>query len=79
MADSNDDIMKEIRLLRNDIENSRILLEGEKEAFRRKLMNGMGNDIVSELNNPSKYSPLTAMKVRLARWIKIRKERKQYK
>lgn len=79
MADSNDDIMKEIRLLRNDIENSRILLAGEKEAFRRKLMNGMGDGIVSELNSPRRYSPLTAMKVRLARWIKIRKERKQYK
>lgn len=76
MVDYDDELLREIRQLRNDIENSRVILEGEKESFRRKLIGGMGNDITDELNNPRKYSFLTALKVRWARWVKIRKERK---
>ena len=47
---------KEIEGLKQDIKAKDIAVEADKYAFEAKLLNGMGENMMNELRNPSKPS-----------------------
>lgn len=70
---------KEIEGLKQDIAAKEIAVEADKYAFEAKLLNGLGNSMMKELNNPSKPNWWDGVKYKFARWKMIRKEKKEHK
>lgn len=71
------DVLKEIALLKNEEKQKENGLEIEKEAFKKKLMGGMGEDMLETLKHPKKPSFWVGLKYKYARWKKIRQENRQ--
>lgn len=72
-------VNKELNGLKSDIKSKEITLEADKYAFETKLLNGMGEDMMNDLKNPPKNNWITSVKIKFARWKKIRSERKYYR
>jgi hypothetical protein len=70
---------KEIEALKQDIAAKDIAVEADKYAFETKLLNGLGESMMNDLKNPPKHNWLTSIKVKYAKWKKIRKEKQEYK
>ena len=70
---------KEVEGLKGDIKASEIQLEVEKYSFERKLNNGFGEEMLSELNKPTKPNWLLGLKIKYNRWKQARKEMKEYR
>lgn len=70
---------KELEGLKNDIESKNIAVESDKYAFEMKLLNGMGESMMTELRNPSKPSFITLLRIKYAKWKLIIKEKKNRK
>ena len=70
---------KEIEALKQDIAAKDIAVEADKYAFETKLLNGLGESMMNDLKNPPKHNWLTYIKVKYAKWKKIRKEKQEYK
>ena len=70
---------KEIEGLKQDIKAKDIAVEADKYAFEAKLLNGIGENMMNELRNPSKPSWWSGIKMKYARWKKIKKEEKELK
>lgn len=65
--------------LKNEIESKSVILDVEKENFARQLKNGLGDKIMSGLNNPVKLSWFDRLKIRFSRWKMLRREKKKAK
>ena len=70
---------KELNLLKNEIKGKEIALNIDKENFQKKLMNGMGEDMMENLKHPKKPSFWVGLKYRFLRWKKDRKENRELK
>lgn len=70
---------KEIEALKQDIAAKDIAVEADKYSFEMKLLNGLGESMMDELKKPPKDNWFTAIKVKYARWKKIKKEKQDYK
>ena len=68
---------KEIEGLKQDIQAKNIAVEADKYAFEAKLLNGMGEEMMNELKNPTKPNWFTGLKLKYARWKTIRKEKRK--
>ncbi len=77
MEEKDYDVLKEIALLKNEEKQKENGLEIEKEAFKKKLMGGMGEDMLETLKHPKKPSFWVGLKYKYARWKKIRQETRQ--
>ena len=62
-------LRKEIQELKGDIESKNIALEADKFTFEQKLKNGLKDEIIKELNNPSKPNFWLGFKIKFNRWI----------
>lgn len=72
-------VRKEINGLKQDIMAKDAAVEAYKYAYERELLNGLGDKIKKELKNPSKLSWLDSIKLKYARWKKIRQEEREMK
>lgn len=72
MEEKDYDVLKEIALLKNEEKQKENGLEIEKEAFKKKLMGGMGEDMLEALKHPKKPSFWVGLKYKYARWKTIR-------
>jgi hypothetical protein len=70
---------KELESLKNDIKSKEIAVEADKYAFETKLLNGLGESMMNDLKNPPKHNWFTSIKVKYAKWKKVRKEKQEYK
>lgn len=70
---------KEIEGLKQDIAAKEIAVEADKYAFEAKLLNGLGESMMEELNNPSKPNWKDGVKFKIAKWKMLRKEKKEHK
>lgn len=70
-------VAKEIETLKGEMSGAEEALEADKFAFSRKLMGNMGEQMMAELNNPTKPSKIVGLKYRIARWKTIRAEKKK--
>lgn len=70
---------KEIEGLKQDIKARDIAVEADKYVFETKLLNGLGESMMQELKTPTKYSWIDKIKIKFARWKKIRQDKKEYK
>ena len=52
-------------------------MEADKYAFEAKLLNGMGEEMMNELKNPTKPNWFTGLKLKYARWKTIREEKRK--
>ena len=68
-------LKKEIQGLAGDIKAKEYALEADKYTFERKLLNGMGKQMIEKLNNPDKPNYKLAWKLKIARWFKQIKEK----
>lgn len=68
---------KEIEGLKQDIQAKNIAVEADKYAFEAKLLNGMGEEMMNELKNPTKPNWFTGLKLKYARWKTIRREKRK--
>lgn len=68
---------KEIEGLKQDIKAKDIAVEADKYAFEAKLLNGLGESMLEELKNPPKPNWICGLRLKYARWKKIRKEKKE--
>ena len=68
---------KEIEGLKQDIQAKDIAVEADKYAFEAKLLNGMGEEIMNELNNPTKPNWFMGLKLKYALLKTIRNEKKK--
>lgn len=67
---------KELNLLKREIAGKEIAVKLDKEGFQKKLMGGMGEEMVECLKHPKKPSFWVGLRYRFARWKKIRKEKR---
>jgi hypothetical protein len=72
-------LKKEIDGLKQDILSKEAAVEAYKYAYELELLNGLGEEIKKELKNPSKPSWWNGMKIKYARWKKIREEKRKAK
>ena len=72
MEEKDYDVLKEIARLKNEEKQKENGLEIEKEAFKKKLMGGMGEDMLETLKHPKKPSFWVGLKYKYARWKTIR-------
>jgi hypothetical protein len=63
--DETDDILREIKGLRDDEKSGLITITAEKENFAKSLKNGLGEAMIEYLNNPPKPSLWTRLKRRI--------------
>ena len=68
---------KEIEGLKQDIQSKEIAIEADKYVFESKLLNGLGESMMNELKEPTKPSWWLAVKIKIARKRKNRKEEKE--
>ena len=67
----------ELKLLDNEIKGKEVALELDKTAFQKKLLNGLGDEMIENLTHPKKPSFWIGLKYRYLRWKKIRQENRQ--
>ena len=70
-----DATVQEIELLKNEIKSKEIVLEAEKNSYKRQLM-GFSEQMMKELENPPKDNFFLKLKVKWARWRRKRKDTK---
>lgn len=68
---------KEIEGLKQDIQSKDIAVEADKYAFEAKLLNGMGEEMMNELKNPTKPNWFAGLRLKYARWKTIRREKRR--
>ena len=69
---------KEIDGLKQDIMAKEIAVEADKYAFEIILKNGLGDSIINELKTPTKISWIDKLKLKIAKWRMLKKERNEY-
>ena len=71
---------KEIEGLKQDIQSKEIAIEADKYMFEHKLLNGLNENKMNELKNPTTPNCFTKLKLKYARWkSKKKKKRKDTK
>lgn len=71
---------KEIELLSNEKKYNQLAIDTDKYAFQRKLFNGMGEQMMKELNNPpKKLSWWAKLRLKYALWKTLRANKKEIK
>ena len=72
MEEKNYDTLRELAILKNEETQKENSLDIEKEAFKKKLLNGLGEDIMENLKHPKKPNFWVGVKYRFLRWNRDR-------
>jgi hypothetical protein len=72
-------VRKEINGLKQDIIAKEAAVEAYKYDYERQILNGLGEQMKKELKNPSKLSWWEVIKLKYARWRKIKQEEREIK
>lgn len=79
MEELDENAKKELNLLKREIAGKEIAVELDKEGFKKKLLGGLGEDMMENLKHPKKPSFWVGLRYKYARWKKIRQENRQVK
>ena len=79
MTDIDYDTLKEIAILKREEREKENSLEIEKDAFQKKLLNGLGDEMLDSLEHPKKPSFWVGLRYKYARWKTIRDGNKEAK
>lgn len=74
-----EDAKKELNLLKREVKGKEIAVKIDKENFQKKLMDGMGEDMMENLKHPKKPSFWVGLKYKYLRWKTIRKGNREMK
>lgn len=70
---------KEFEKLQRDVISKNAAIEAEKYTFEQQLKNGLGEEIIKQLNSPPKSNWWEGLKIKYRRWKAKREDFKNYK